>query len=107
MLFLYYPLSGVLNAVLSIILGLFVFTRDPRDRRYFTYGIFCLSLAIWSIGYFLWLLSRTEAGALLWVRVLMAGAVFIPTTAYHHVIQLVGDSSRSKTRLVTAGYLSS
>ncbi len=101
----HYSISGLINGILAITLGVFVYTRDPSDRRYITYGIFCLSLAIWSFSYFLWLLSPSEAKALFWVRALMAGAVFIPVTAYHHVIQLIGVSSPSKDRFVKVGYL--
>ena len=44
----YFPLTGLLNGTLAVILGIFVYTRNPTDRRYITYGLFCLSLALWS-----------------------------------------------------------
>jgi len=34
----------------------------------------------------------------------MAGAVFIPVTSYHHVIQLLGVTSKTKQRLINIGY---
>ena len=105
MLIYYYPASGLINGILAIILGLFVLTRNPADRRYITYALFCLSLFIWSCGYFFWLVSSTEANALFWTKILVAGAVFIPVTAYHHVIQLIGISTKPKVRLIMLGYL--
>jgi K+-sensing histidine kinase KdpD len=35
----------------------------------------------------------------------MAGAVFLPVTSYHHVIQLLGATSATKHRLINFGYL--
>jgi two-component system nitrogen regulation sensor histidine kinase GlnL len=104
-MFFYYPFSGLLNGTLAVFLGLFVYTRNPTDRRYVTYALFCLSLAIWSFSYFLWLLTSVETQALLWTKALMAGAVFIPITSYHHVVQLIGASSRIRQRLIWVGYL--
>ena len=101
----FYPLSGLLNGILAAVLGLFVYTRNPTDRRYVTYSIFCLSLAFWSFSYFFWLLSSVEARALFWARALIAGAVFIPVTSYHHVVQLIGVSSPMRRRFINGGYL--
>jgi signal transduction histidine kinase len=101
----YYPLSGLLNGILAVILGLFVYTRDPTDRRYVTYGVFCLSLAFWSFCYFFWLTAPSETRALYWSRALLLGAAFIPVTSYHHVVQLIGASSLFRQRLIRGGYL--
>ena len=43
------------------------------DRRYQTYGLFCLSLSVWSYSYYFWLVSRTPDEAIFWVKCLMAG----------------------------------
>jgi signal transduction histidine kinase len=102
-----YPLSGLINGIMAVGLGLFVYTRDPSDRRYITYGLFCLSLCFWSFAYFFWLSSNNAADALFWARTLMAGAVFIPVTAYHHVTQLLGVSTKVKSRLISLGYFCS
>lgn len=104
MFFYYYPLSGLLNGILAAFLGIFVYTRNPNDRKYFTYGVFCLSLAFWSFSYFFWLLSSGGLEAIFWARALMVGAAFIPVTSYHHVVQLIGVSSPTRQRLIGGGY---
>ncbi|HEY2989657.1 MAG TPA: ATP-binding protein [Candidatus Binatia bacterium] len=104
-MFYYYPLSGLLNGILAVILGLFVYTRNPADRRYVTYGLFCLSLAIWSFCYFFWLTASTESSALFWARTLIMGAAFIPVTSYHHVVQLIGVSSPFRQWVIRGGYV--
>jgi two-component system, NtrC family, sensor kinase len=99
----FYALSGLLNLVTSSVVGIFVFTRDVNDRRYQTYGGFCLSLAVWSFGYLFWHLSHTAEEALLWIKVLMAGAIFIPITNFHHIVSLL-DKPPWEKRWIPLGY---
>jgi two-component system, NtrC family, sensor kinase len=102
---LFYPLSGLFDALMAAGLGLFVYTRDPSDSRYRTYALFCASLFFWGVGYFFWLLAKDASTALFWARALMMGAIFLPVTAYHHVIQLLEVSSIKRDRIVATGYL--
>ena len=104
MLHYYYQLVLFLTGVLAVFLGLFIYTRNIRDRRYATYGLFCLSLAVWSFGYGFMLLSTTEKAALFWARTLNAAALFIPVTSYHHIVQLIAISDRFRSRLIKIGY---
>jgi len=101
----FYPLSGLFDALMAAGLGLFVYTRDRSDRRYRTYGLFCLSLFLWGVAYFFWLSSTEASSALFWARALMVGAVFVPVTAYHHVVQLLEVTSEKREKLITIGYL--
>jgi len=91
-----YALSGLLNLVTSTLVGIYVFTRDRHDPRYRTYGAFCLSLAVWSLGYYFWQVSETANEALFWVKVFMAGAIFIPVTNFHHVTKLLAQPPAEK-----------
>src|SRR5512135_1044024 len=104
---IFYPLSGLFDALMAAGLGFFVYTRNRSDRRYRTYGLFCLSLFLWGLAYFYWLRANDEDTALFWARALMVGAVFIPVTAYHHVVQLLEISSKLREKAVAFGYLCS
>jgi two-component system, NtrC family, sensor kinase len=99
-----YALSGLLNFVTSTFVGVYIFTRDRTDPRYRTYGAFCLSLAVWSFGYYFWQISETPSEALFWVRVFMAGAIFIPITNFHHVMEILARPPVEK-RWIKFGYL--
>ena len=99
----FYALSGLLNFVTSTLVGIYVFTRDRHDIRYRTYGAFCLSLAVWSFGYYCWQVSKTADEALFWVRVFMAGAIFIPVTNFHHVAEILARPPIEK-RWIWVGY---
>ena len=72
-----FAISGLVNGLTATAVGAYVFTRGYSDRRYQTYGLFCLSLSVWSYSYYFWLTSRTPEEAIFWVKCLMAGAIFI------------------------------
>jgi hypothetical protein len=85
----FFAISGLLNGVAAIGLASLVYFRAPKDSRHWTFGLFGISTAIWSFGYFAWQISSSETFALLNLRILMAGAIFIPITFLHHVIHLL------------------
>jgi two-component system NtrC family sensor kinase len=99
-----YAISGLVNGLTATAVGAYVFTRGYRDRRYQTYGLFCLSLSVWSYSYYFWLVSRTSEEALFWVKCLMVGAIFIPLTNLHHILELLKNPPAWK-RWIWLGYL--
>ncbi len=84
-----FAISGLLNGLAAIGLASFIYFRSPRDPRHWTFGLFGISTAIWSFGYFAWQISDSEVYALFNLRLLMAGAIFIPITFLHHVLYLL------------------
>ncbi len=89
-----FAITGFLNGLAAIGLASFIYFRSPRDPRHWTFGLFGMSTAIWSFGYFAWQVSETETYALFNLRLLMAGAIFIPITFLHHVLYLLGKEVR-------------
>ena len=85
----FFAISGLLNGLAAIGLAAFVYFRAPKDPRHWTFGLFGISTALWSFGYFAWQVSGSEFFALLNLRILMAGAIFIPITFLHHVLYLL------------------
>ena len=84
-----FAISGLLNGLAAIGLASFIYFRSPRDPRHWTFGLFGISTALWSFGYFAWQISDSETYALFNLRLLMAGAIFIPITFLHHVLYLL------------------
>ena len=93
----FFAISGLLNGLAAIGLASFVYFRAPKDPRHWTFGLFGISTAIWSFGYFTWQISDTEPFALLNLRILMAGAIFIPITFLHHVLYLLKKENSCST----------
>jgi hypothetical protein len=83
-------ISGLVNGVCALALGFFVITRNPHSSLHRVYACFCGAIAIWGFGYFCWLNAANAEAALFWSKVLMAGAMFIPPTAFHHLLKLIG-----------------
>ena len=85
----FFALSGLVNGLSATVLGAFVFARKPENSLHRVYALFCVSISIWSYAYFAWLIADHESAALFWSRTLMVGAIFIPITAFHHLIKLI------------------
>jgi len=100
----YFGLSNLFNGIISIILGIFVLSKNPRDARYSTYFIFCLSVAVWSFCYFIWQMQNDPISALFWTRALNAGALFTSITYYHHISCFLGKAKDNR-RSIIAGYV--
>ncbi|MDH5428713.1 MAG: hypothetical protein OEZ05_01400 [Nitrospirota bacterium] len=86
----FFAISGLLNGCAAAGLALLIYNRSPRDSRYWTYAFFWSTIAIWSFGYFFWLISDSPNSALFFSRALMTGAIFIPVAFFHHVSSLLG-----------------
>lgn len=89
----FFAISGLLNGLAASGLASFVYFRAPYDPRHWTFGLFGIATALWSFGYFAWQVSDSEFFALLNLRILMAGAIFIPITFLHHVLYLLGKEN--------------
>jgi signal transduction histidine kinase len=100
----FYALSGLINALTATVLGAFVYLRAPGDPKHRIYGLFCLSVAVWSYFYCAWQLADTSELALLFSRLLMAGAIMAPILYLHHVLMFLGIVESHQTLLKT-GYL--
>ena len=99
-----YAISGLVNGLTATAVGVYVFTRGYTDRRYQTYGLFCLSLSVWSYSYYFWLVAVTPPEAIFWTKSLMAGAIFIPITNLHHISELLRSPPKWK-RWIWLGYV--
>ncbi len=99
-----FAISAFLNGLAAIGLAAFIYFRSPRDPRHWTFGLLGISTAIWSFGYFAWQISASEAYALFNLRLLMAGAIFIPITFLHHVLYLL-QKENSWKNVITWNYI--
>ena len=103
---LYFPLTAIINGAISAFLGVFIYSRNTKDPKYITYALSCLSLVIWSYGYFFWQLADNASSALFWSRVLMSGAIFVPFFYLHHLYLLFNKKMEKMDRaLIVFGYL--
>ena len=94
-----------MNGLLGSGLGLFLYSRAPHNPKHQAFGLYCLSLCIWSYFYCAWHLTDSAELAQIFVRLLMAGAVLIPLTHLYHVLTFLGISSKHRRLLVGGSVL--
>jgi signal transduction histidine kinase len=100
----FYAFSALLNGLAATALGSFVYSRDRRNPRHRAFGLYCLSLSIWSYFYLAWQLTESKDLALLFVRLLMGGAILIPVFYLYHALTLL-DRVQAHRRILGAGYI--
>jgi signal transduction histidine kinase len=99
----FYAFSGLLNGLAATVSGLIVFAKNPRNPKHQAYGAYCLAAAIWGYGYWAWQLSSSHEFALFFVRLLMAGAIFLPVAYLWHVLTLL-EQVQGKEWLIRLGW---
>ena len=72
-------LIGLINTITTIALALFVFFKNPLGKTHRAYLLFGLCVGLYSIGYFLWGMSKTASDALFAFKVLTTGIILINT----------------------------
>ena len=101
---LFFTISAVINVITSISLAIFVYFQNPEKKLNRYFSLFAISVAFWSMGYFAWQTARDAETALIWLRVLMLGAIFIPIFYFHFVVTLLKLSQKMRALLV-GGYV--
>jgi hypothetical protein len=84
-----FAISGLINGIVATTFGLLVIGKNWRELSNRIYFLMTMSLALWSFGYWQWLLSDNYGTALFWVKILSIGSLFIPIFFYHWVTLLL------------------
>jgi len=93
-----------LTTALCISLGLFVLWKNPRSGINVTWALMSFAVGIWAFFLVQHLFETDDARSLLWARVAMYAAVWIPVFFGHFCLRLVERSLR-RNLIVTAGYV--
>jgi len=97
-------ISSFLTAILSIILGLFVFLQDAKNKINKIWLLTASAVFVsWiSLGYIC--LSNSPEQALIWQKILYVGAIFVPIFLFNFCSIFVNSEGRSKI-LLFIGYI--
>ncbi len=85
----FFALSALFNCVTSVFLGFFVFLKSRRSAVNRSYALLSLSITFWSGAYFLWQTAQNPTRALLYVRLLSIGSVFIPSMFLYFILSFL------------------
>lgn len=101
----FYAVTGLINAIIPPALGIFVYAKNRIALSNKAFLFLTLSASLWGFGYSLWQLSDNAIDALLWSRILMAGAIFIPITFYQFVAAFLEiHTQKIHKTLIILGY---
>ncbi len=98
----YLIVTSALNFLTASLLAFAVVLRGRNNELNRQFGVFALSIGLWSAGYFLWQIAEDGDHALFFARALMFPAYFVPVTYCHFVTRLCGEP---RPWLIRFGYL--
>ncbi len=93
-------ITGLVNFLTSAILGLFVLSRNTRSAQNRSFAYANGSIALYSLGYFLWQLAQNAGDALFWFKVLFAGIICVNATFLHLVFSITGVFAAKRRELL-------
>lgn len=96
-------LLPLVSAIFVFGLGVFVFLENKKSELNTLFTLFCLSITIWLFGTSMMFLSKGDAEAIFWDRVIYIGVVFIPAFLYH--FSIVFTKIKSQRKLLFCGYV--
>lgn len=70
--------SGLLNTVIWISLGVFVYFKNRKRLLNRIFGLFAISVATYSLGFSLQAIASTKDISLFWIRIILMATIFIP-----------------------------
>jgi signal transduction histidine kinase len=84
-----FAIFALVNGIVSVTFGVLVVSKNWRDRMNQVFFLMTIALAVWAFSYWRWQLATEYSTALLWVRLLSVGSLYIPVLFYHWVIILI------------------
>ena len=98
--------SGLASFAVTCFLGAFVFVKNRQNPANVFFGVFALSIGIWSIGSSLENLIEDEHSALMVLRTCYLSGVFLPALFLHFAYYLTGRIHTDRKFLILAYVLS-
>ncbi|MBN2452746.1 MAG: GAF domain-containing protein [Candidatus Omnitrophica bacterium] len=92
----YYAITGLVNFLTSACLGFFIYSKNTMARVNKTFAFFCLTVAQWSLCYFIWLSVKDIGVAKFCLRTCMIGVVFMPVVFTHFILCLLNHKINKK-----------
>lgn len=89
-----FAVSGLVVGVIALAFGLIVILKNWKDVSNRLFLLMAIALGIWALSYWRWLSASDEATALLWIQLLAAASVLIPTLFLEWTLTILGQSHR-------------
>ncbi len=92
-------------ALVNLSLGLFVLSRESKQVVNRTFCYWLISMTIWHIMDFGLSISPNDEFALKWIKVMLTGVFFIPSTFYHFVVSFLKEKGKMRYYFIPIGYI--
>jgi signal transduction histidine kinase len=89
-----FSFSCIATSIISIIFGVFVFSKNTKSFINIYWSLVCFSVGAWSLGLGLMVRSSTEKEALEWIHIHYFGAILIPIFFLHFVTALLKEDKK-------------
>ena len=100
----YHWIVPLAAAVLNVVLGAVVISRDPHRRLYQLFAFLSVTLVLWNLNIFVLYFETDPPTAMYWSGVFRVGTLMAPSVAAHMFAEFSGWRSRSLWALVLVGY---
>lgn len=101
----YFSFSHLVLGLICTICGLLVFVHNTKSFKNRMFAVYCASVAVWGYFYAFWQLSEDPDKALILVRGLMMGAIWIPVLHYHFILALFEINNRLQKKILIGSYI--
>lgn len=84
-----FVIGAFITALLSFVLGVISLVRPKDKQNLWSFTALSFAIFVWSFNYGFWQLSTNPQIAALFIRLLMAGAIFIPVFYFHFLLSFI------------------
>ena len=91
------------SSAISILLGVYILSRDVKNRVNQAWCLLGISTFLWSLGFGLMLFAGTKSNAVFWGNLSHVGASLLPVAYLNFILSLVGKIN-SKKKLLFLSY---
>jgi hypothetical protein len=99
-----YNISVSFTAIFSLVLGVFVLVKDPRNRANKTWGMGCITCGFWAVFFLLMINARDISSAILFAKICNIVAAYMCVLIAHFCKEITGANSR--ITIIRVGYAS-
>jgi len=90
-----YAIPPLITSILFLVTGAYVYLYNKKSSVNSTFALEWLAVFIWQFGYFIAYSIHDKNAALLWIKILYIGVVFLPSIFYHFVMELLKKKSKN------------
>ena len=99
-----YAISSALTILVALFFGCLIFFRGRGGRIVKSYFLLIIFIALWAAGMFNMIVSQSADKALLWSKILLASAAFIPAVYFRFIMMVLAAEKKYKF-ILRLGYV--